>query len=286
MSQDPTSPTSTAGIHDAERVIPREGWHVIHLFYHIDRANWSLLSDEEQLEMKTDLTALIQEIRSTESTQLLAFSMVTPKADIGFMLLTPDLHRANEFEKKLTLSLGPDILSPAYSYLSMTELSEYTTTEEQYADEQLIGEQGLEKSGAEYLAKIEEFRSRMQKYNSDRLYPNMPDWPVMCFYNMSKRRNEKDNWFALEFPERRRLMLGHAKTGRTYAGRVRQLITGSTGLDEAEWGVTLFAHNSQDIKEIVYEMRFDEASARFAEFGDFYIGLQVALDELFRRVGL
>lgn len=285
MSHDSHASSTAPGNIDTDTVIPREGWHVIHLFYQIDRANWSMLSDEEQLEAKTDLTALIQEIRSTDSTQLLAFSMVTPKADIGFMLLTDDLHKANEFEKKITTSLGPDILTPLYSYLSMTELSEYTTNETQYGD-QIIAEDGVERDSDEFNAKIEEFRTRMKKYNQDRLYPNMPDWQVFCFYNMSKRRNGNDNWFALDFEERRRLMIGHAKTGRTYAGRVRQLITGSTGLDEAEWGVTLFAHNSQDIKEIVYEMRFDEASARFAEFGDFYIGLQVQLDELFRRIGL
>lgn len=278
-------PTQIPAHTDPDRVIPREGWHVIHLFYQIDRANWALYSDEEQLQAKTDLTALIQEIRSTEATQLLAFSMVTPKADIAFMLLTADLHQANRFEKRLTMSLGPDILSPVYSYLSMTELSEYTTTEEQYIEE-LKAKDGLTDGSEELTTRIEEFRARMKKYNSDRLYPNMPDWPVFCFYNMSKRRNDGNNWFDLDFETRRELMLGHAKVGRTFAGRVRQLITGSTGLDEAEWGVTLFAHNSQDIKEIVYEMRFDKASALYGEFGDFYIGLQVPLDELFRRVGL
>jgi len=126
----------------------------------------------------------------------------------------------------------------------------------------------------------------MEKYNKDRLYPNMPDWPVFCFYPMGKRRGEEQNWYHLDFETRRQLMMGHARVGRTYAGRVRQLITGSTGLDESEWGVTLFAHDTQDIKEIVYEMRFDEVSALYAEFGDFYIGLQLPLDELFRRVGI
>jgi chlorite dismutase len=126
----------------------------------------------------------------------------------------------------------------------------------------------------------------MKKYNSDRLYPNMPDWPVFCFYPMSKRRSGSHNWFHLDYETRRKLMAGHARVGRTFAGRVRQLITGSTGLDEWEWGVTLFSHNTQDIKEIVYEMRFDEVSALYAEFGDFYIGLQLPLDELFRRVGI
>lgn len=270
---------------DPERVIPREGWHVIHLFLRVEQAQWSLFSDEERLSAKTDLAELVQEIRSTDSTQLLTFSMVTPKADIGFMLLTDDLHKANRFEKQLCRALGPDVLTPVYSYLSMTELSEYTTTEEQYAAD-LKRDEGIAAGTPEMESKLEEFRKRMKKYNSDRLYPNMPDWPVFCFYPMSKRRSASHNWFHLDFETRRQLMGGHARVGRGYAGRVRQLITGSAGLDEWEWGVTLFSHNTQDIKEIVYEMRFDEVSALYAEFGDFYIGLQLPLDELFRRAGL
>ncbi len=270
---------------ESDRVVPREGWHVLHLFYHIEQSQWALHTDEEKLEAKTRLAELVQEIRSTPSTQLLTFSMVSPKSDLGFMLLTDDLHQANDFEKRLSRALGPDILSPVYSYLSMTELSEYTTTEEQYAGD-LVRDEGFAPGSAELEAKLEEFRKRMEKYNRDRLYPNMPDWPVFCFYPMSKRRGAEHNWFHLDFETRRKLMAGHARVGRTYAGRIRQLITGSTGLDEWEWGVTLFSHNTQDIKEIVYEMRFDEVSALYAEFGDFYIGLQLPLDELFRRVGL
>jgi len=270
---------------DSDRVVPREGWHVIHLFFRLEQAQWSLFSDEEKLAAKTHLAELVQEIRSTDSTQVLTFSMVSPKADIGFMLLTDDLHKANRFEKQLGRALGPDVLTPVYSYLSMTELSEYTTTEEQYAAD-LTRDEGIAPGTPEMEAKLEDFRKRMKKYNSDRLYPNMPDWPVFCFYPMSKRRDGSHNWFHLDFETRRKLMAGHARVGRTFAGRVRQLITGSTGLDEWEWGVTLFSHNTQDIKEIVYEMRFDEVSALYADFGDFYIGLQLPLDELFRRVGL
>jgi chlorite dismutase len=103
---------------------------------------------------------------------------------------------------------------------------------------------------------------------------------------MSKRRGEADNWYALEFAQRKRLMGGHARVGRTYAGRVLQLITGSTGLDDEEWGVTLFARSTTEIKEIVYEMRFDEVSARYGEFGQFFVGLQLPLDALFRRLQL
>jgi len=258
----------------------------MHLFYQIDHAQWALFSDEEKRQAKTHLTELVQEIRATPDTQLLLFSVATPKADLGFMLLTPDLHVANAFEKQLSLSLGPEILSPVYSYLSQTESSEYTPTREQHIAETLIGEKGLTAATPEFEAALKEFDARMAHYRKFRLYPVLPDWPVICFYPMSKRRNGSDNWYALDFAQRRDLMAGHAKVGRTYAGRILQLISGSTGLDEYEWGVTLLAKDTTDVKAIVYEMRFDEVSARYAEFGDFYIGMQLPLDILFRRLCL
>lgn len=267
-------------------IVPREGWHVMHLFYHVDHAQWALFSDEEKRQAKTRLTELVQEIRATPDTHLLIFSIATPKADIGFMLLTPDLHVANGFEKQLTLSLGPEILSPSYSYLSQTESSEYTTTREKYAEETLVGEKGLTEGSADYETGLKEFDERMAHYLKHRLYPVLPDWPVICFYPMSKRRNGADNWYSLDFETRAKLMAGHAKVGRTYSGRILQLITGSTGLDEYEWGVTLLAKDTIDIKSIVYEMRFDEVTARYGEFGDFYIGMQLPLDVLFRRICL
>jgi chlorite dismutase len=267
-------------------LIPREGWHVMHLFYQIDHSQWQCLSQEEQRSAKTRLTQLVQEIRSTPDTHLLTFAIATPKADLGFMLLTPDLQVANAFEKRLTLSLGPDILNACYSYLSQTEGSEYTTTSEQYIEETLIGEKGLTPDTPEFAAALKEFEDRMAHYLKHRLYPVLPDWPAICFYPMSKRRSGNDNWYSLDYKARRELMAGHARVGRTYSGRILQLITGSTGLDEHEWGVTLLAKDTIDIKHIVYEMRFDEVSARYAEFGDFYIGMQLPLDELFRRVCL
>ncbi len=267
-------------------LIPNEGWHVLHLFYHIDHSQWALYSEDEQRHAKVRLTELIQEIRTTPDTQLLTFSIATPKADLGFMLLTPDLHVANSFEKQLTLSLGPEILTPAYSYLSLTEPSEYTTTREQHIAETLIGEKNLTEGSAEFEAALKEFDDRMAHYRSYRVYPQLPDWPVVCFYPMSKRRSGTDNWYALNYEARRELMAGHARVGRTYSGRILQLITGSTGLDEHEWGVTLLSKTTEDIKAIIYEMRFDEVSARYAEFGDFYICLQLPLAELFERLCL
>lgn len=267
-------------------LVPKEGWHVMHLFYHVDHSAWSLLGEDEKRLAKTRLTELVQEIRANQDTHLLTFAVATPKADIGFMLLTPDLHQASFFEKQLTLSLGPDVLSPVYSYLSQTERSEYTTSREQYAAETLIAEKSMTQGTPEFDAALREFDDRMEHYLKHRLYPVLPDWPVVCFYPMSKRRSGGDNWYSLDYEARRKLMAGHARVGRTFSGRILQLITGSTGLDEYEWGVTLLAKDTLDVKAIVYEMRFDEVSARYADFGDFYIGMQLPLDELFRRVCL
>ena len=284
MNKETTLPhTESTPDADDGTLRPKEGWHVVHLFYHVEQSQWDTLDQPDKIAAETELTELIHEIRSHPETQLLAFSMLTPKADIGFMLLTPDLHDANAFEKRLTRSLGPDVLSPAYTYLSMTEQSEYTTTEEEYSEG--LQKRGIEPGTEEHDEEIVKFHQHIAKYTQDRLYPNMPDWPVFCFYPMNKRRGTAgQNWYATSFEDRKRLMKGHAAIGRTWAGRIRQLITGSVGLDEMEWGVTLFAHDTHDVKGIVYQMRFDEVSAEYADFGDFYIGIQLPLDQLFRRV--
>ncbi len=146
-------------------VIPAEGWHVLHLFYKIEYGQWSLLTPDERREAKTRLSALVQEIRATEKTQLLTFSMVSPKADLGFMLLTPDLQTANEMEKRLTLSLGADLLSPVFSFLSLTELSEYFSSDEEYSDS-LQREQNMKPGSTEYEEAMTSFRDRLKKYQN------------------------------------------------------------------------------------------------------------------------
>ncbi len=266
-------------------ILPTEGRHVLHIFYRVDYPSWDLLSNEDRLAAKTDLANLVKDVRAEPDTQLLTLSMVTPRADVGFMLICPDLQALDRISKQLSLSLGPGILQPEFSYLSMTERSEYTTSEEEYAAS-LVEEDGLTAGSPEVEEKLVAFRERMTKYAKDRLEPNLADWPVLCFYPMAKRRAVGQNWYALDFETRKKLMAGHAKVGRTYAGRVRQLITGSTGLDDAEWGVTLWAHTTSEIKAIVYEMRFDPVSAEYAEFGEFFIGIQLPLDALFARLAI
>lgn len=131
-----------------------------------------------------------------------------------------------------------------------------------------------------------ESSKRRADYEHYRLYPEMPDWEIMAFYPMSKRRLGADNWYSLDFEARKKLMGGHARVGRKFAGRVSQLITGSVGLDSWEWGVTLMAHQLDAVKEIVYEMRFDEVTARYGEFGPFFINLRLAPAALWEHLHL
>lgn len=264
-------------------LVSAEGWHVLHLFYKVEHGAWTILDAEEKMRARTNLSDLIEEIRATEACQILTFSMVSPKADLGFMLLCADLQIANALEKRLSLSLGADVLSPTYSFYSMTEKSEYTTTEEEYLAE--LKEKGIAEGSEEYTNSLTEWRERMAKYQQHRLYPVLPQWESMCFYPMSKRRGGEDrNWYALPFEKRKELMGGHARVGRKWSGKILQLITGSTGLDDWEWGVTLLAHDPMDLKGIVYEMRFDEVTVKYGDFGEFYVGLQLPIDEIFKRL--
>jgi len=261
---------------------PQEGLGALHLFYRVDLTAWRAKTGDEQAFALDHLNSLVTIARQQTQTQVITLSMLA-RADLGIMILSPDLHALNELEKNLTASLGPDVLIPEFTYLSMTEKSEYTQKDDDYAAE-IEKSEGIARGSAESEAKLIAFRERIQHYTHDRLYPVLPDWEYFCFYPMSKRREPDQNWYALDFAKRRELMGGHMRVGRTYAGRVRQLVTGSTGLDDWEWGVTLFAHNPYDIKAIVYEMRFDEVTHTYGEFGPFYNGLPLPLREIYRRV--
>jgi hydrogen peroxide-dependent heme synthase len=257
-----------------EPVEPSTGWGVLHLFYRVDGRR----AEEEPGGAKRVLDAI--DAFADDSHQVLTFTVLGHKADLGVLALGPDLARLQALEHEL--ARAPVV--PTWSYLSLTELSEYGATED---DERarLAAEDGVT-DPTEVEARLATWRERMEHYREQRLHPRLPAKAAISFYPMSKRRSAGDNWFALDFDERKRLMAGHARVGRGYAGRVLQLITGSTGIDDWEWGVTLLADDPAALKEIVYEMRFDEVSARFAEFGPFVTGLVLEPAEALRRVGL
>jgi peroxiredoxin len=258
-----------------ERVEPSAGWGVLHLFYRVDRA----AADQDPGAAKLVLDA-VAELEADGAHQALTVAVLGHKADLGIMALGPDLARLQAFQADL--ARAP--LTPTYSYVSLTEASEYGATED---DERarLADEEGVT-DAAEVETRLVTWRDRIQHYREQRLHPRLPRKRTMCFYPMSKRRTADDNWYALDFDDRKRLMSGHARVGRTYAGRVLQLITGSTGIDDWEWGVTLLADDPVALKEIVYEMRFDEVSARYAEFGPFLTGLVLEPADALARVGL
>ncbi len=241
-----------------ETVEPSVGWGVLHLYY---RVRWG-----REIEPGTAkrFVEAVESLRA-DGHQVLCCTVLGQKADLGVMALGPDLARLHRFQ----VELAELPLEPAYSYVSLTELSEYTSTED---DERTrLAEEGL--SGDEVEARIGPWSERMAHYREQRIHPQLPEKRLLCFYPMSKRRDGADNWYALDFETRKRLMGGHARVGRTYAGRILQLITGSTGLDDWEWGVTLLADDPVALKDIVSEMRFDEVSARYADFGPFFVGL-------------
>jgi chlorite dismutase len=254
-------------------VAPSVGWGVLHLYYRVDRAR----AEREPGGAKrvADAVASLE----ADDHQVLCSATLGHKADLGVMALGPDLARLQSFQQELLQAP----LEPVTSYVSLTELSEYTSTDD---DERarLVAEEGL--AGAALEAQLATWRERMAHYQEHRLHPQLPPKRLLCFYPMSKRRVVGANWYELPFEERKRLMGGHARVGRTYAGRVLQLITGSTGLDDWEWGVTLLADDPVALKDIVSEMRFDPVSATYAEFGPFFVGLVMRPADALARAGL
>jgi chlorite dismutase len=247
---------------------PLEGWHCSHLYFSFDRRALSAFSSSQLQNAKQAVIALLNP-QDTASPQRLQTSIVSGhKADFGLMLMDPDPLRIDSVQQRLLSSdMGP-ALRVTYSFVSITEISEYVPTVPQYA--QRLIEEGETEGSPAYEAKVKAYASREPLMRRQRLTPDFPAWPVTCFYPMNKKRKVGENWFMLPFAERNRMMAEHAKSGMTFAGKVTQLITVGVGLDDWEWGVTLWAANPHYLTEIVYRMRFDEASARYAEFGPFY----------------
>jgi chlorite dismutase len=215
----------------------------------VPASGWSVLHLFGKVGPHVDAAALAKAIGAmeTDGYQVIPAAMLGHKADLCLMALGPDLWRLRTFQTAVEAA-G---VQPTESYVSLTEISEYAA--------------GIP----------DEMRQA-------RLFPQLPPEgkAAFCFYPMSKRRSAEANWYSLEFEARKDLMMGHGKVGRTFHGRVLQVITGSTGLSDYEWGVTLFGVHPDDLKECVYEMRFDVASAVYAEFGPFYTGMVGTLDEV------
>jgi len=263
-----------------------QGIHVQHLFFRVDRVRWAALPAGESAATLDRLDALAKKYPGPAAPRISTYAGVGGKADIGFMIYAAELQQLSAMQREVELAFPAGTLQPVYSYLSVTELPEYVTTDDDLKRMIQHGERKLQPGTPEFDEAFVAARQRNEEYKHYRLNPEMQDWEIMCFYGMSKKRDLADNWYMLDFDARKKLMGSHAKTGRKFAGSISQLITGSTGLDEYEWGVTLIAHNLDAVKEIIYEMRFDEVSARYGEFGPFYINLRLQPGDLWEHLRL
>ena len=294
----PTASTNPAPTHpmqhghrpaSAERVpaslVPETGWHFLHVFYRVDRRALADLPEEARSLGRRQVLDALDRNRTGAPDQLHAFAVPGHKADFGLMMAGTDLKAIHAVQLAVQASaLGPSLI-PTYSFYSITEVSEYVPDVEAYG-KILRDREGVDPESSVYKAKVAAYADRLGPMNKQRIYPEFPDWPCLCFYPMSKMRQADQNWYLLPFEERSELMSQHGRSGMKFAGKVSQVITASTGLDDWEWGVTLWARNPSYLKDIVYTMRFDESSARYALFGDFYFGYILPPAELLDTVRL
>ena len=256
------SPAEAHRSHAAEPVPaslrPEVGWHFLHLFYRIDRAALAQIAPEDIRRGRDQVVRALTKDGSNSPEQLQCFGVVGHKADFGAMIAGTDLRAIHAVQTRIQSSaLGPALV-PTYSFYSITEISEYVPDVEAYG-KTLRDREGADPESAAYKTKLAQYEARLGPMNKHRLYPEFPDWPCVCFYPMSKTRLEGQNWYTEPFERRAEMMGQHGKSGMKFAGKVSQVITASTGLDDWEWGVTLWAKNPSYLKDIVYAMRFDES---------------------------
>lgn len=237
-----------------------EGWFALHDLRRIDRAGWSRLSAAERekgLEEATDILASFESVADAPSGRSITYSVIGHKADLLMLHLRPGVGELHDLERAFDQTMLASYTTRPTSYLSVIEISRHGAPE---------GTAG---------------NVEQSPYMQARLYPEIPPHSsYLCFYPMSKKRQGADNWYSLADTERAELMRAHGRTGRGYAGRVSQIVSGSIGLDDWEWGVTLFSDDPLEFKKLIYEMRFDEVSARYADFGPFYVGRRLPPEDL------
>jgi hydrogen peroxide-dependent heme synthase len=254
----------------ADAPVTLEGWYTLHEMYAVDWARWNALPAAERDAIVTDAANLLEAQEHPADGRSAVWSLLTQKGDLCFMHWRRDLEALRREEVALARTRLRAFLLPTFSYLAVVELGTYELAAHATA---MLGRRGIEPGADGFDAALTE---EMEKIARPRLYPDVPPRRYLCFYPMSKRRGEHVNWYDLPAAERAAFMRGHGEIGRRWAGKVTQVIQGSVGLDDWEWGVTLFADDPLVFKKLIYEMRFDPASSRFAEFGPFYVGLRLA----------
>jgi chlorite dismutase len=262
-------------------LVPESGWHCAHFFYRFERARLRSLGPSELGDGCREFLAALDAAADSAPARLQTLLVSGHKADFAVIALDPSPLVVDAVHQRIMAGpLGPALV-PAWSFVSVTEVSEYLPSPERYAER--LSDEGLDPQHEEHQKKLKQYRRRWEIMVRQRLEPDLPIWPAVCFYPMNKKREAGENWFLLDLDERERLMAEHGQSGMEFAGQVTQLVTVGIGLDDWEWGVTLWARNPGFLKDIVYRMRFDEASARYAQFGPFYAGYLTPAGEILRH---
>jgi len=251
--------------------ITLEGFATLHQMMRFRWTAWRATAENDRRAIVGEATKLLAEMEGRPDGQSALFSVIGHKGDLMFVHFRETFDLLNRAELDLARLRLSDFFEPTTSYLSVIELGLYESTLKTY---KALAERGVEPHSDAWKEVIQETIARQKEAMKSRLFPQMPSNRYICFYPMDRRRGEDKNWYTLPMEERQRQMNEHGLVGRRYAGEVKQIITGSIGFDDWEWGVDLFADDPLVFKKLIYEMRFDQVSAVYALFGSFYIGLR------------
>jgi peroxiredoxin len=248
-----------------------EGYSVLHQMMRFRWTAWRALPDATRSVIAEEAASVLGEMEKKSGGESALFSLIGHKGDLLLVHFRNSFADLNQAELRLAALRLSDYLEPTSSYLSIIELGLYDSTVKIYKE---LTEQGIQPHSDQWKAEIECKLDRHREAMRPRLFPEIPPNRYLCFYPMNRLRGEDKNWYTLPIEERARQMNEHGLVGRRYAGEVKQIITGSIGFDDWEWGVDLFADDPLVFKKLIYEMRFDQVSAVYALFGTFYLGVR------------
>lgn len=256
-----------------------EGSAVLHQFFRFDWKAWRACAAEEREQIAGEFAALLQGFEKSNDgkVQTGLFSQLGHKGDLILVHFRDSFEALNQVELDMAQTRMSEFLAPTHSYVSVVELGLYESTRKTY---EAAASKGAEPFSPEWNADVEASMKRGAEAMKPRLFPSIPEAKYLCFYPMDRKRGEQVNWYTVPFADRQRMMHEHGLIGRRYGDVVKQIISGSIGMDDWEWGVDLFADDPVVFKKLIYEMRFDEVSAVYALFGAFYIALRLPVDKL------
>ncbi len=258
-----------------------EGTSVLHQMFRIRRAGLRELNSGRRTEIAREIGDALAGMQRREDGESAAFSILGHKADLMLVHFRAGFEHLARAQAEIAALTIDNYLEPTTSYLSMVEIGLYEASVRLY---ERLATDGIEAGTPQWRDAVDAALNENREKLAARLWPRIPERRYVCFYPMNKRRGEHRNWYQLPIEERQRLMHDHGMIGRRYAGQVTQIISGSVGFDDWEWGVDLFADDPLVFKKLIYEMRFDESSALYAEFGPFYVGIRLAPDELAKTI--